>query len=130
EDADAERTCLVERLPQARPRHDRSAGGCEDADMVETGGGTALDLRLYFFSPDGIKKSRDVSTRLQMVHPLCRRRFRDKLPVFWRHVSVAERDHPETRHGAAPERAIVRPALRRREQPLNESLGDEPVMRD
>jgi hypothetical protein len=79
-------------------------------------------------APDRLEKRACFTWRPQVMNALRRRRLRHTLPVPGRQAAMAKPDDLVAGHRAAPDRAPVWPALRRRENTLEETLRHPPVM--
>src|SRR5262245_18899502 len=72
----------------------------------------------------------DLGARSHMIYTLRRGALHDQLSIPWSETPVAFGNHPVTAHGAAPERAVLRPARWWLEQPHDQPLRDPQVMGD
>src|SRR5262247_102522 len=86
--------------------------------------------RVRAFSLDSGDERFDLGARAQVVNALRGSAFGDEVAIFRSERRVAAPDDPVAAHGAAPDRAVGRPALWCREEPADQTFGDPPVMGD
>src|SRR5206468_8752377 len=75
-------------------------------------------------STDSFDKRGDLCARSQMMNALRRRALLDQPSVFGSQPTVTAPDHPVAVHGAAPDRAVFRPAVGRSEEPQDQPFRD------